>query len=102
VSDASERVQELAIEAGAEDLDPEDGSLTIYTGPNALYEITEALQSAGVETLVSQLTKLPQMETELSESDANKVLAFLDALEELDDVQDVYSNANLDAVGVTG
>jgi YebC/PmpR family DNA-binding regulatory protein len=102
LSDASERSQELAIEAGADDLELDDGLLTIYTAPGALYDVTESLQAAGVEPEVSQLTKIPQLETDLAEGDAHKVMAFLEALEELDDVQDVYSSANLAAVEVAG
>ena len=102
VKDTSERIQELAIELGAIDLEADDEVLTIYTAPNELYAVADGLQQAGVEPEVSQLTKVAQTETELSESEAQKVLNFLDSLEELDDVQDVYSTANLDAVSVAG
>lgn len=102
VMDPSERIQELAIELGAEDLESDEESLTIYTPPSQLYELTEGLQQAGVELEVSQLSKVPQLETELSGSDAQKLLRFLDALEDLDDVQDVYSTARLDLAEVTG
>ncbi|MEX2535862.1 MAG: YebC/PmpR family DNA-binding transcriptional regulator [Trueperaceae bacterium] len=102
INDVSESVQEMAIELGAQDLDAEEDALTIYTAPNELYSVTEALQAAGVEFEVSQLTKVAQVETELSETEANKVIAFIDSLEELDDVQDVYSTANLSAVSVPG
>ena len=102
VKDASESVQEMAIELGAQDLEAEDGALTIYTAPNELYSVSDALQNAGIELEVSQLTKIAQVETELSESEANKVLSFLESIEDLDDVQDVYSTANLDAVSVAG
>ncbi|MEX2540343.1 MAG: YebC/PmpR family DNA-binding transcriptional regulator [Trueperaceae bacterium] len=100
VENAGERVQELAIDAGADDLEVEDGCLTIYTAPARLFQVTESLQSGGIEAAISQLTKVPQVETELAEGDAHKVLAFLDALEDLDDVQDVFSTASFGAVGV--
>jgi transcriptional/translational regulatory protein YebC/TACO1 len=51
---------------------------------------------------VSQLTKVAQVEAELSENDAEKVVRFLESLEELDDVQDVYSTADLSNIGVAG
>lgn len=102
VNDASESVQEMAIELGALDLEAEDGALTIYTAPNELYSVADALQSAELNLEVSQLTKVAQVETELGEAEAQKVLAFIESLEELDDVQDVYSTANLDAVSVAG
>jgi YebC/PmpR family DNA-binding regulatory protein len=102
LNDVSDRAQELAIELGADDLEAEDGTLTVYTAPNLLFDLTESLQAAGLEPEVSQLTKVAQVEAELSESDAEKVVRFLESLEELDDVQDVYSTADLSNVGVAG
>ena len=99
LSDSSERAQELAIEFGAEDLEVDEGSLTIYTEATDLYRVLEGLQAASLEPEVSQLTKLPQLETELSAADADKVLRMIEALEELDDVQNVYSTADLEAAG---
>ena len=100
LGDTSERVQELAIELGAHDLEVDGEMLAIYTLPSSLYEVTEGLQAAGFEPEVSQLTKVPQAESELGEEEAGKVVGFLEALEDLDDVQGVYSTANLDAVSV--
>jgi YebC/PmpR family DNA-binding regulatory protein len=102
LNDMSERAQELAIELGADDLEAEDGTLTVYTAPNLLFELTESLQAVGLEPEVSQLTKVAQVEAELSENDAEKVVRFLESLEELDDVQDVYSTADLSNIGVAG
>ncbi len=102
LSDTSERAQELAIELGAEDLELDDGSLTIYTEATDLYRVVEGLQAASLEPEVSQLTKLPQLEAKLSDEDADKVVRMLEALEELDDVQNVYSTANLDGAGAEG
>ena len=99
LADSSERAQELAIELGAEDLEVDEGSLTIYTEATDLYRVLEGLQAASLEPEVSQLTKLPQLETELSAADADKVLRMIEALEELDDVQNVYSTADLEAAG---
>jgi len=92
-----EEVAEAAIEAGADDLEVDEGVTTIFTAATDLYGVVEALQRAGIEAQVSQLTKVPQTTTELPESDAAKVVAFLEALEELDDVQNVYSTADLSA-----
>lgn len=90
-------VAEAAIEAGADDIEVEEGATTVYTGPTALYDVVEGLQRAGIEPQVSQLTKVPQSTTALSAADAARVVAFLEALEELDDVQNVYSTADLSA-----
>jgi len=90
-------VAEAAIEAGADDLEIEEGATTIYTGATQLYGVVEALQRAGIETQVSQLTKVPQTTTSLAPAEAAKVVAFLEALEDLDDVQNVFSTADLSA-----
>ena len=98
VNDTSEQTQELAIELGAEDLEVEDGLLSVYTEPSALYTLVEGFQAAGLEPQVSQLTKLPQTTAFVSDEDAGKVMRLLEALEELDDVQNVYSTADLSSV----
>jgi YebC/PmpR family DNA-binding regulatory protein len=90
-------VAEAAIEAGADDLEVDDGVTTVYTAPTALYGIVDALQRVGIEAQVSQLTKVPQTTTALAAAEAAKVVGFLEALEELDDVQNVYSTADLSA-----
>lgn len=104
VADTSETVQELGIELGAIDLDvdEEEGLLTIYTEPTMLYEVSDGLQSKGFEPQATQLTKVPSTETALGEEEAQKVITFLEALEDLDDVQNIYSTANLDEVAVSG
>ncbi len=94
LSDTSEQVQELAIELGAEDLEV-DEQLTIYTSSSDLYAVLEGLQKNGLEPEVAQLTKIAQTEAEVSEADAAKVMRMIDALEDLDDVQSVYTTANL-------
>lgn len=94
LNDVSEQAQELAIELGAEDLEA-DEQLTIYTGPTDLYTVLEGLQLKGLEAEVAQLTKIAQTEAELSEEEADKVVRMIEALEDLDDVQSVYTTANL-------
>lgn len=100
VENASEALQELAIELGAEDIEVDGENLIIYTSPNALYTLSEGLQAHNITPSVSQLTKLAQTQTELSAEDAAKVARMLEALEELDDVQNVYSTANLENLEV--
>lgn len=96
LNDTSEAVQEIAIELGADDLEA-DEQLTIYTDPTALFAMVEAFQEKGYEAEVAQLTKIPQTETAVSDDDAAKVVRMVEALEELDDVQNVYTTANLDS-----
>ena len=100
LTDTSERAQEAAIELGVEDLELDDGVLTVYTNATELFSVAEALEVQGFASELSQLTKLPQTETMLDASDSHKVASFIESLEELDDVQNVYSTAqlNLEAV----
>jgi len=102
VPGADEGVQELAIDLGAEDLEVDEEGLTIFTPSAELYSVVDGLQRAGVEPDVSQLSKFPQTEATLPAADADKVVRFLEALEDLDDVQNVYSTANLENAELVG
>lgn len=95
IENSGEEIELAAIELGAEDLEVEEGATVIYTEATDLYRVMEGLQGHGFEPEVTQLTKLPQTMTELDSNEAEKVLGFLDALEDLDDVQNVYSTADL-------
>ena len=100
IDNASESMQELAIELGAEDLEVDDTSLTIYTSPGTLYSILEGLQAKKIQPSMNQFTKIAQTQTDLNANDAAKVARMIEALEELDDVQSVYSTANLENLEV--
>jgi YebC/PmpR family DNA-binding regulatory protein len=102
LGDTGEAAQELAIELGADDLEVEAGSLTVYTDPARLYATAEGFQARGLEPEVSQLTKVAQTDAEVSPADAEKVARFLEALEDLDDVQNVYSTADLSGLAAVG
>lgn len=95
-------LEDVAIDLGAEDIELEDGALTVYTAPADLFEIVEGLQSRGVETAVAQLTRVPQTQTPVPDDDARKVMNLMEALEDLDDVQNVYTTADLDSVEFVG
>ena len=77
----------------------EAGPSVIYAPPAELYAIVEGLQERGMPVDVVQLTKLPQTQTALTPEEARKVMNFLESLEDLDDVQNVYTTADLDSVG---
>ena len=102
IAKADEKAQELAIDRGAEDLEVESNVLTIYTAPNALDHVLEALQSAGYQPEFSQITKIPQLETSLSDRGAAQVASMLESFEELDDVQNVFTTANFSNLDVVG
>lgn len=95
---APEELQEVAIELGALDLDVEGDVLTVTTSPTELYAVADAMQQHGATADVAQLTKIPQTRAPLGAADAAKIERMVDALEDLDDVQNVYTTADLDAV----
>lgn len=89
-------LMEAALEAGAEDvLTNEDGSLEVITAPNDWAGVKAALEAAGFQSEDGDVTMRAQNETELSGEDAEKMQKLIDALEDLDDVQDVYTSAVL-------
>ena len=95
---SEEAVMDAALEAGADDVIPnEDGSIEVLTSPDpkAFEAVKEALEKAGFKPAVAEITMRPEAETELAGDDAVKMQKILDALESLDDVQEVYTNAVL-------
>jgi YebC/PmpR family DNA-binding regulatory protein len=95
----ADALTEAAIEAGALDLEVETDATTIFTSPTHLYAVVDALQTAGFESDVAQLTKVPQTLTPLGPREADRVVAFVEALEDLDDVQNVHTTADLELAG---
>ncbi|MBZ9752665.1 YebC/PmpR family DNA-binding transcriptional regulator [Deinococcus sp. HMF7620] len=95
LTDASEAAQESAIEHGAEDIQETEDGLEVSTGPNDLYAVQDALVAAGFTVDNAQVAMLPSNTVAVNGDDARKLLILIDALEDLDDVQNVYSNAEL-------
>lgn len=94
---SEEQVMEAALDAGAEDVvSDEDGSIEVITAPNDFAAVKEALEKAGLKAMHAEVTMKPLNETELGGEDAIKMQKLLDALEDLDDVQEVYTSAVLD------
>lgn len=94
-----DELMEAALEAGAEDVvTNDDGSIEVITAPNDWAGVKSALEVAGYKSVDGDVTMRTQNETELSGDDAVKMQKLIDALEDLDDVQDVYTSAvlNLD------
>lgn len=90
-------LMDAAIEAGAEDVATnEDGSIEVLTAPNDLATVKEALEGAGFKPEFAEVLQKPLNETELTGEDAEKMQKLLDALESLDDVQEVYTSAVFD------
>jgi YebC/PmpR family DNA-binding regulatory protein len=89
-------VMEAAVNAGADDVDTNpDGSLEVTTAPEALPVVAQALDEAGLKPEFTEVVQRPASETTLEGEQAEKVVRLIDALEELEDVQDVFTNASL-------
>ena len=82
----------LVIDEGALDVNIDNGTLEIYTDPKDLQRLKETLEAQDIELNAADLIMTPKAMTELSESDTFKVMRIIEALEELDDVQQVFSN----------
>ncbi|NQT48725.1 MAG: YebC/PmpR family DNA-binding transcriptional regulator [Chloroflexi bacterium] len=92
-SDA-ESIALSAIDAGAEDVKIESGFLEIYTEPGKLEAVRKVLEEEGASISSAELSMIPSSTLELDEEDARRTLKLLDRLEELDDVQRVFSNVD--------
>lgn len=91
-----DKVMEVALEAGAEDvITGDDGSIEVLTAPNEFETVKNALKAAGLQAEVAEVTMRPENTIELTGEDAERMQKLLDVLEDLDDVQDVYHNADL-------
>ena len=89
----------IAIDAGADDVSVESGYLEIYTAPGKLEAVRKGLEQAGCAVSSADLAMIPKTLLVLSEEDALKALKLMDRIEELDDVQRVFSNVDFsDAV----
>ena len=98
-SDAElEDVALSAIDAGAEDVsDPDGGQLEVYTAPAQLESVREAMAGQGAKVVQAEITMRPKTQVDLEVPAAKQNLRLLERLDELDDVQQVYTNANFPA-----
>ncbi len=92
-----DRVMEVALEAGAEDvIANEDGSIEVLTAPTAdLATVKDALEAAGFKPVIAEITMKALLETEVGGDDAARFQKMLDMIDDLDDVQEVYTAAIL-------
>lgn len=88
-------VMEAALDAGAEDIiTNDDGTVDVFTTQADYAVVKDALDAAGLEAVSSEVTMHPETTVALEAKDAEKALAMIDAFEDLDDVQNVYTNAD--------
>ena len=93
-----DKVMEVALEAGAEDvIADEEGAIEVLTAPGDFEAVKNALEAAGLMAEVAEVTMRPENTVAVTGDDAVKMQKLLDALEDLDDVQNVFHNAEIDA-----
>ena len=93
---SEDKLMEAALEAGADDvITNEDGSIEVLCPASDFHTVRDALIKAGFKTDVAEITMKPQSETVLAGDDAQRMQKLLDAIESLDDVQEVYTTAVL-------
>ncbi|MBX3587416.1 MAG: YebC/PmpR family DNA-binding transcriptional regulator [Ramlibacter sp.] len=95
---SEDKVMEVALEAGADDVvTGDDGAIEVLTAYADFEAVKNALEAAGLKPEVAEVTMRPENTIELTGEDAAKMQKLLDILEDLDDVQDVFHNASIDA-----
>src|SRR5580658_3099701 len=92
-----EQLMNIVLEAGGEDLNDEGDTWEIITGPAAFEAVAQAVRDAKIETVMSEITMVATTYTKLEGSAAAQMIRLLEALEDYDDTQNVYSNFDMDA-----
>ncbi|CCO48357.1 conserved hypothetical protein [Vibrio nigripulchritudo SOn1] len=91
-----DEVMEVALESGADDIETgEDGTIDVYTAPADFGSVKDALDAAGFEAANAEVSLIPSTKADLDADTAPKLLRLIDALEDLDDVQEVYHNGDI-------
>ncbi len=91
-----DELMEVAIEAGADDVEFEDGKAEIVCEPDSFVDLKTALEKAGYKIVAAEITMLPKNKVKLEGEDARKCLKLMEALEDHDDVQQAYANFEID------
>src|ERR1700679_3504887 len=94
---SEDQLMEIVLEHGGEDLNDEGDSGEIITDPEPPEAVAAAIKAAGIPTVMSEVTMVASTYTKLEGSAANQMIRLLEALEECDDTQNVYSNFDMDA-----
>jgi YebC/PmpR family DNA-binding regulatory protein len=92
-----EKLMSIVLEAGGEDLNDEGDTWEIITEPQNFEAVAQAVRDAGIETVMSEVTMIASTYTKLEGAAASQMVRLLEALEDHDDVQNVYSNFDMDA-----
>jgi YebC/PmpR family DNA-binding regulatory protein len=95
---SEDKVMEVALEAGAEDvLTDDDGAIEVLTAPGDFEAVKNALEAAGLKPEIAEVTMRAENSIELAGEDAARMQKLLDVIEDLDDVQEVFHNASIEA-----
>jgi transcriptional/translational regulatory protein YebC/TACO1 len=93
-----DKVMEVALESGADDVQSDEDGVTVITTPEAFGAVLDALEAANLKPESSEVTMSPSTQSEITDVDqAEKIMKMIDMLEDLDDVQNVYTNADFSA-----
>lgn len=92
---AEDKIMELALEGGADDIVNENGEIVVYTTPEAFEGVLNAINEAGMETDGAEISMIPEIYVATDKDSGAKIQKLIDKLEESDDVQNVYHNAEL-------
>jgi YebC/PmpR family DNA-binding regulatory protein len=90
-----ETVMETALDAGAEDMREDGGNFEIITDPKDFESVKEAIDAASIPCIDAEITMLPQTAANLERKEAEQMVRLMEALEDCDDVQKVYTNADI-------
>ena len=90
-----DNIFEIALEAGAEDVNEEEDGYEVITDPTAFIDVKDSLEKNGLQWLSAEVTMIPQTSSELEGKQAEQMLKMIDKLEDNDDVQNVYSNYDI-------
>lgn len=90
-----DKVMEVALESGADDIVNEDGEIVVYTTPEAFEAVINAINAASMETDGAEISMIPESYVQTDKDSSSKISKLIDKLEESDDVQNVYHNAEL-------
>ncbi len=93
---SEEQLLEVALEAGAEDLQTEGHTFAVYTSMEDFEAVKKGLESAGIAIESAALTMIPQTEVQLASKQAEQMLRLMDALDDLEDVANMYANFDID------
>jgi YebC/PmpR family DNA-binding regulatory protein len=97
-----EKITEIVLEAGAEDLSDQGENWEILTDPKDFEAVSEAIKAAKITPETAAVTKIASTYTKLEGSQANAMIRLLETIEDLDDTQNVYSNFDMDEAPVAG